>query len=239
MSKTFLITGANRGIGLEMTRQAAMNGDQVIACARNIKEVSNLVTLKKENEAITLISLDVTAENSLKQIAADIKCKIDILVCNAGVLNGYGGLEDDAHHRQAIEAVLMTNIAGVFFTARSFLPHLLEKKDKSERQSGTYGKIAVISSIMGSQERAGSNAPIYRASKAAATNLARCLAIELAPRGIAVGAYHPGWVRTDMGGPEANVSPQESAAGLLSRFDQLNIKNTGIYESYSGVKLPF
>ena len=239
MSKTFLITGANRGIGLEMTRQAAMNGDRVIACARNIKEASDLVALKKQNEAITLISLDVTAENSMKQIAADIKCKIDILVCNAGVLNGYGGLEDGAHHGQAIGEVLMTNIAGVFFTARSFLPHLVKKNSKSEKQSGTYGKIAVISSIMGSQKRAGSNAPIYRASKAAATNLARSLAIELAPRNIAVGAYHPGWVRTDMGGPSANVSPQESAAGLLTRFDKLSITSTGIYESYRGEKLPF
>ncbi len=239
MSKTFLITGANRGIGLEMTRQAAMNGDQVIACARNIKEATDLVTLNKENEAITLISLDVTDENSMKQIAAEIQCKIDILVCNAGVLNGYGGLEDDAHHSQAIHAVLMTNIAGIFFTARSFLPHLVKKNSKSEEQSGAYGKIAIISSIMGSQKRAGSNAPIYRASKAAATNLARSLAIELAPRSIAVGAYHPGWVRTDMGGPSADVSPQESAAGLLARFDKLNIASTGIYESYSGEKLPF
>ena len=104
MSKTLLITGANRGIGLEITRQAAMNGDQVIACARNLKEASDLVTLNKENEAVTLINLDVTAENSVKQIAAGIKCKIDILVCNAGVLNGYGGLADDAHHYRAIEA---------------------------------------------------------------------------------------------------------------------------------------
>lgn len=239
MSKTLLITGANRGIGLEMTRQAAMNGDKVLACVRNIKKASNLIALANENKTIKVINLDVTYEKNMKQIATDIKCKIDILVCNAGVLNGYGGLEDDAHHSQAIEAVLMTNIAGVFFTARSFLPHLIEKNDKSDGQSGTYGKIAVISSIMGSQERAGSSAPVYRASKAAATNLARCLAIELAPRGIAVGAYHPGWVRTDMGGPSAHVSPQESAAGLLSRFDQLNIINTGIYESYSGEKLPF
>ena len=239
MSKTLLITGANRGIGLELTRQAALNGDQVIACARNIKEASELVTLNKENEAITLISLDVTAENSMRQVAADIKCKIDILVCNAGVLNGYGGLEDNAHHSQAIGAVLMTNIAGVSFTARSFLPHLVKKNSRNEKQCGTHGKIAVISSIMGSQERAGSNAPIYRASKAAATNLARSLAIELAPRGIAVGAYHPGWVRTDMGGPSADVSPQESPAGLLTRFDKLNVTNTGIYESFSGEKLPF
>ncbi len=239
MSKTLLITGANRGIGFAMVRQAAMSGDQVIACARNIREASCLIALAKDHKEIKIISLDVTAEKSVKQIATNIKCKIDILVCNAGVLNGYGGLEDEAHHSQAIETVLMTNIAGVFFTARAFLPHLVKKNSKSGEQSGTNGKIAVISSVMGSQERAGSNAPIYRASKAAATNLARSLAIELAPRGIAVGAYHPGWVRTDMGGPEASVSPEDSAAGLLSRFDRLNIKNTGIYESYSGEKLPF
>ena len=239
MSKTLLITGANRGIGLEMTRQAATNGDQVIACARNIKKASDLVDLARENKAITIIYLDVTDENGMKQIATELKCKIDILICNAGVFDGCGGLEDEAHHSEAIEAVLMTNIAGVFFTARSFLPHLVEKNRKNVGQPGIHGKIAVISSIMGSQEHAGNNAPIYRASKAAATNLARCLAIELAPRGIAVGAYHPGWVRTDMGGPEASVSPQDSAAGLLSRFDRLNIENTGIYESYSGEKLPF
>ena len=133
----------------------------------------------------------------------------------------------------------MTNIAGVFFTARSFLPHLSENNDKSVKKSCTCGKIAVISSIMGSQERAGSNGPIYRASKAAATNLSRSLAIELAPRGIAVGAYHPGWVRTDMGGPSADVSAQESAKGLLARFNELTLAKTGIYESYSGEKLPF
>ena len=239
MSKTLLITGANRGIGLEMTRQAAINGHQIIACARNIKEASELKTLTKENKAIKLISLDVTAENSMKQIAAEIKCKIDILVCNAGVLNSYGGLEDRAHNSQTIEAVLMTNIAGVFFTARSFLPNLLLKRKETDQQSSTCGKIAIISSIMGSQERAGSNAPIYRASKAAATNLARSLAIELAPSGIAVGAYHPGWVQTDMGGSSANISPRESATGLLARFDKLDLTNTGIYESYSGEKLPF
>ncbi len=239
MSKTLLITGANRGIGFEITKQAAMNGNQVLACARDIRKASDLVALANDQSAITLISLDVTAENSMKRIAAGVKRKIDILVCNAGTLNGYGGLEDEAHNCRAIETVLMTNIAGVFFTARSFLPNLLMNRKESDQQTSTCGKIAVISSVMGSQERAGSNAPIYRASKAAATNLARSLATELAPRGIAVGAYHPGWVRTDMGGPSAVVSPQESAAGLLARFDKLDLTNTGVYESYKGEKLPF
>ena len=117
MSKTLLITGANRGIGFEMTKQAAARGDQVIACARNVMAAPDLVTLAHDNSTISLLGLDVTAEADMKQIAADMNRKIDILVCNAGVLNAYGGLEDPEHHSRAIESVLMTNIAGVF------LPH--------------------------------------------------------------------------------------------------------------------
>ena len=93
------------------------------------------------------------------------------------------GCKRKIHDTSSIASVLMTNIAGVFFTARSFFTHVLD---------GTPGKIAIISSKMGSQELADSNAPIYRASKAAATNLARSMAVELAPQGVAVGAYHPG-----------------------------------------------
>ena len=230
MGKTLLITGANRGIGLEMTRQATASGDTVIACTRNALESPDLVALAKQHDTITVLGLDVTAETDMKQIAAGMRRSIDILVCNAGVLNSYGGLQDPAHNTAAIGNVLMTNIAGVFLTARSFLPHLLD---------GTPGKIAVISSIMGSQELAGSNAPIYRASKAAATNLARSMAVELAPQAVAVGAFHPGWVRTDMGGPQASVSPSDSAAGLLQRFDALTLDKTGIFEDFQGNSLPF
>jgi NAD(P)-dependent dehydrogenase (short-subunit alcohol dehydrogenase family) len=230
MSKTLLITGANRGIGLEMTRQATARGDTVIACTRNALESPDLVALAKQHDTITVLGLDVTAETDMKQIAAGMRRSIDILVCNAGVLNSYGGLQDPAHNTAAIENVLMTNIAGVFLTARSFLPHLLDR---------TPGKIAVISSIMGSQELASSNAPIYRASKAAATNLARSMAVELTPQAVAVGAFHPGWVRTDMGGPQASVSPSDSAAGLLQRFDALTLDKTGIFEDFQGNSLPF
>jgi len=132
----------------------------------------------------------------------------------------------------------MTNVAGVFFTVRSFLPHL--KKDNENTFDGTIkGKIAIISSQMGSQKTATERAPIYRASKAAATNLARCFAVELASDKIAVGAYHPGWVRTDMGGPTADVSASESAKGLLARVDLLSLKTSGVVESYSGKPIPF
>lgn len=230
MAKTFLITGANRGIGFEMTRQATLQGNRVFACTRNTTESSDLVALANQHDGITVLSLDVCAEKDMKHIADGIKRPIDILVCNAGVLNSYGGVQDPDHDTASIANVLMTNIAGVFFSARSFLPHILE---------GTTGKIAIISSKMGSQELAGSNAPIYRASKAAANNLARSLAAELAPLGVAVGAFHPGWVRTDMGGAQANISPKDSALGLLNRFNSLSLATTGIYEDFQGNRLPF
>ena len=92
---------------------------------------------------------------------------------------------------------------------------------------------------MGSNARAGGNAYPYRASKAGATNVASNLATELKPRGIAVGSYHPGWVRTDMGGDGADLSAEESARGLLDRFEVLSLETTGVFETYTGAAMPF
>ena len=131
----------------------------------------------------------------------------------------------------------MTNIAGVFFTARHFLANL--KDGAADRDAGIIPRIAVMSSQMGSSERAGTSAPIYRATKAAATNLARSMALELAEDGLAVGAYHPGWVQTDMGGANATITAGSSAAGLLQRFDALSMATSGVFETYEGETLPF
>ena len=92
---------------------------------------------------------------------------------------------------------------------------------------------------MGSTARAKGSAYIYRASKAAATNLAICLSKELGEEGIAVAAYHPGWVRTEMGGAGADISVEESAAGLIARFDELDMKGTGAFRFFSGEPIPF
>ena len=230
-----MITGANRGIGFEMTRQAAERGDDVIACCRAPLEASVLTALAKTHSNVTVLGLDVRMERDVKAVAKGMTRPLDLLVCNAGVLIGRGGLTDPAQDSNAVEDALMTNVGGVFFTARHFLAHIKAGADSRDEE----GKICIISSQMGSSERSGSSAIMYRASKAAATNLARSMAVELAASHIAVGAYHPGWVQTDMGGSEAAVTPPDSAAGLLRQFDALSMDSTGIFENYRGERLPF
>ncbi len=226
MAQTTVIVGASRGIGLEMARQAAARGDRVVATVR--REVDKTAPLEAGAE-LALVA-DVTEPDSLKAAAAMVEGPVDLLVINAGVLNGRGGIEDPAHGKWEWRTVLMTNVAGPFFAAREFLPCI---------ERGEAGKIAILSSIMGSNAKARGSALPYCASKAGATNLASNLAIELAGRGISVGAYHPGWVRTDMGGGGAEISVEESASGLLSRFDALGPETTGVVEDYNGAPVPF
>ena len=237
MAQRILITGANRGIGLEMTTQALARGDTVIAACRTPENATALDDLAATHgEALTIIRMEAREEASV-QAAAAIAGPIDLLVANAGTMNARGGLTDAGHTQDNIADSLMTNIAGVFFTARHFLANL--KDGAADRDAGIIPRIAVMSSQMGSSERAGTSAPIYRATKAAATNLARSMALELAEDGIAVGAYHPGWVQTDMGGAGATITAGPSAAGLLQRFDALSMATSGVFETYEGEPLPF
>lgn len=221
------ITGGNRGVGLAMVRLAAERGDEVVACVRAPEKADALNAVKGN---VRVVPLDVTDPASCAAAAKATGGTLDLLVCNAGALIGRGGLSDPAYTREAWETQLMVNVAGPFFTVRAFAPLL--------RRPG--GKVAVISSRMGSNvESTNGGSYAYRASKAGATNLAGNLARELAPEGIAVGAWHPGWVRTDMGGDGADISAEESAAGLLARFDALSMETTGIYEDYAGKRIAF
>ena len=216
---TVLITGANRGVGAAMARQMASRGDHVIGCARG-----------GEAPGAEAWTLDVTDPASLAAMGERLDGReLDLLVCNAGKLIGRGGVDDESYDAAAFAEVLAVNVTGVFLTVKAALPALRRAR----------GKIAVISSQMGSTARAKGNAYLYRASKAAATNLAVALSRELDSDGIAVGAYHPGWVRTDMGGQGADISADESAAGLIQRFDALTPATTGCFEFYSGEPIPF
>lgn len=228
---TVLITGANRGIGLALAERYVARGDRVIATVRNPATAASLNTLAQHGPgSVDVVTCDVSSEAAMGQIqAAAAHGPLDLLINNAGQLNTFGGLDDPAHTHAAWRDVLMANVAGPFFVTRACLPALMAAP----------GKVAIITSIMGSTARAPGGAPAYRASKAAATNLARNLAAELSGSQIAVGAYHPGWVRTDMGGDRADLSIDESADGLVTRFDALSMATTGVVEDYRGAALAY
>ncbi len=231
MPKTTLITGANRGIGLAMARLATERGDLVLAAARRPGAALALADLARRNRTVSVLNLDVTDPEEMAAAAASIEdAAIDLLICNAGQYLARGGLDDPEYTYDAWHTMMMTKVAGIFFTVRALLTRLAQAAEP---------KIAIVSSIMASSGQAPGGSYIYRASKAAATNLARNLAVDLKQQGIAVGAYHPGWVRTDMGGPSAAIDVEESAKGLMQRFDALTLATTGVFEDYRGEAIPF
>lgn len=224
MAQKILIVGASRGIGLELTRQAVARGDDVVATVRSDAGAAVL-----SEHGVQVFRADVVDEASLAAAAAAVDGPLDLLVCNAGIYRGRGDMHADDMGADAWADVLMTNVAGPFLVAKAFLP----------KMASPGGRIAILSSVMGSTAGVAGNAYIYRASKAGATNVAANLAVELAPKGISVGAYHPGWVQTDMGGASAAVTVQDSAAGLLARFGALGPQTTGVFEDYQGTPIPF
>ena len=223
MAKRIFVAGASRGIGLEMVRQAAARGDRVTGTARGEDGAGRI----REAGGEALI-LDVTDPDALAAAAAQSAEPIDLLVCCAGVLRGRGGIEADDLGPDAWADVLMTNVAGPFLTVRAFLPRVEAAK----------GKIAIVSSVMGSSGRAYGGSYAYCASKAGATNLARNLAKELDGR-VAVGAYHPGWVQTDMGGAGAPLAPEASVSGLRKLIAGLKAADSGKFFSHDGSTIPW
>ncbi len=202
-----LITGTSRGIGAELARQYQALGYRVTGTTRQ--------------------DMNVTDERSVKSFADNLSGEpIDLLVCNAGVyLDKEEGYRNGYPVKQWTDS-FATNVMGVFLTVQAFLPNV-EAAD---------GKIAIISSQMGSSTKAKGNALVYRASKAAVANLGFNLATALDP--VPVGVYHPGWVSTDMGGPNATVTPEDSASGLMKRFEYLSHENTGRFETWDGNLIP-
>ncbi|MCC1494887.1 SDR family oxidoreductase [Cognatishimia sp. F0-27] len=205
-----LITGANRGIGRAIAEHMAARGDAVLRTAR---------------AADGHMALDVTDPASIETLAARIAdAPLDLLVCNAGVFLEKGRSRED-YAPELWAETFAVNVTGVFLCVEALLPVLRQAKTP---------KIAIISSQMASSTHAPGGSYIYRASKAAALNLGRNMASDFKPLGIAVGIYHPGWVRTDMGGAQADISEDEAARGLIARFDALSLETTGCFETWDG-----
>ncbi|MGY6410475.1 MAG: SDR family NAD(P)-dependent oxidoreductase [Alkalilacustris sp.] len=217
---TTLITGASRGIGLGLLRAAAAAGEPVIGTHRGPVQAV---------EGAEWLPLDLGDPASPAALAGRLRHRpVGLLVCNAGIYPDRGrGMDLPAAMWAETFAV---NVTGVFLTIQALLPNL---------RAATAPRIAIIASQMGSSERARGGSYIYRASKAAAINLGRNLAVDLAPQGVAVGIYHPGWVRTDMGGSGADIDIGDSVAGLRARFAELGPDSTGCFLCHDGTPHPF
>lgn len=204
MSETILITGANRGLGFEFTRQYAKEGNKVIACCRHLDEAKELEALQEKFSNIDIHELDITSEKAIKVLQKEITQPIDLLINNAGYLESENHLGQIS--TESMMKNFMINAMGAFKVTEAFIDQL----SKSKR------KLAVaISSSMGSiSENTSGGYYSYRASKAALNMLMKSLGIDLMPYGIRVLLLHPGWVKTRMGGDEAQHEPSTSVAGM-------------------------
>jgi len=226
--KTVMITGANRGIGLALARQFAAGGASVLACCRRPQSAEALQDLAAGSEGrVTIHKVDVTRPEDiagLKQSIGDMP--IDILFNNAGIS---GGKEWEVDY-DLWEAAFRVNTIGPYRMSTTFRANLAAGSDK---------KLATISSQLGSIADNTGGRTAYRSSKAAVNQVMKGLAHEYQSDGITVILFHPGWVRTDMGGPQAPVSPQDSARGLISVLERVGLKDSGKFIDYQGRQLPW
>jgi len=230
--KTVLITGANRGLGLEFCQQYAQADWQVIATCRQAEQASALNSLASQFANIQIHALDISEHTQIDGLAKNLnKTNIDLIISNAGI---YG---DDSRHRfgqldyAAWQQTFTVNVMASMKIAEAFMPAL----ERSEQ-----GLFVAISSLMGSLADNNSGGSIlYRSSKAALNAAMKSLAIDIKPQGVGVLIFHPGWVRTDMGGPNGLIDVAESITGMrqvIERFDQ---SQSGNFIKYDGSKMPW
>lgn len=224
-SMTVLVTGANRGIGLELVRQLKAEGHEVIGTARNPQTATEL-----KATGARVVKLDVIDSESVQAMAAELKDqKIDLLINNAGMLGHSAQSFADTDFDELI-ATFDVNSLGPMRVTQALLPNILAGKGKT---------IVQISSTMGSIANNGGGYYGYRASKSALNMLNKSLALELADMGITSVVLHPGWVQTRLGGAGAAITPKESVSGMLVVIADLSPEDTGRFLDYKGEELPW
>ncbi len=226
---TLLITGANRGIGLELTKRYAADGWTVIATCRDPQSATALRAIA----GVTVEALEVTDYAAVDRLAAKYQgTAIDLLLNNAGIYGHRDGALTVSDFDTYLQ-VLQVNSVAPMKLALAFLPHLKAAQNRSPGGA----KIATISSRMGSIQHGSGGAYAYRASKAAINAGMHNLALDLKSAGITVITLHPGWVRTDMGGQGADIDVTTSGAGLKQVIDGVTLKDTGKFFNYDGSEI--
>lgn len=229
--KTTLITGANRGIGLEFSRQYAVDGWRVFACARHPEKSDALNTLAAEfPQQITVHKLEVGDHAQIEKLARSLANEsIDLLLNNAGIYTSCH--KDDNIDQEAWMHAFLVNTIAPLKMAQAFAPQIAR---------GSQKKIITISSKMGSiADNSGGGSYIYRSSKAAVNMVVKSLAIDLKSAGVTAVVLHPGWVKTDMGGLNALISTEQSVSGMRHVISQLTRADSGKFIAYDGQTIPW
>lgn len=226
-----LVTGANRGLGLEMTRQLLARGDRVVAACRHPGKALPLTRLAGEHPGrLHVLPLDLADARSIGELAREVGAldlDIDLLVNNAGILHEherFGSIES-----KALRESFAVNAEG---------PFLLTQALQADLADGA--KVVNMTSTLGSLSRTDSlYSPSYAIGKAALNMATRLLSVALGERGIVVVALCPGWVKTDMGGAGAPLQPEASVASMLRVIDHLKPSDNGRFLAHTGESIPW
>ncbi len=232
MKKSILVTGANRGIGLEVVRYYAHQGWHVFASCRAPENAHALNKMVQQfNDQIHVIPLDVTRQKHITRLAATLANQpIDILFNNAGVYGPNDAIFGNTQPEAWLETFRVNTIAPL-----KIIEALIDNVRKSQDKT-----IVTITSKMASIEDNGSGGNyIYRSSKAALNAVLKSTAIDLAPKGIKVLIIHPGWVKTEMGGPHAEISTEQSVRGISRVIHRATIEDSGTFFEYDGSLVPW
>ncbi len=230
----YLITGANRGLGLEFVRQLLARGDNVIACCREPARATELASLAASSQGkVAVRALDVADAAAIAAFPAQLQAdgaKIDVLINNAGIAAGhedFGKFDEETMTR-----VLRVNAIAPMLVTQALAPLL-----RPDRKP----KVVCITSSLGSITQASdlSFGLSYGMSKAALNMGVKKLSAEMSGRGIAILTLHPGWVQTDMGGGAAPLKPEESIRGMLAVIDKAGVADNGRFLDYTGKELPW
>jgi NAD(P)-dependent dehydrogenase (short-subunit alcohol dehydrogenase family) len=223
-----VITGANRGIGLALVRRYMEAGDTVLALCRSVDKADKLAAVAATSGGrVRLGAIDISDQASVDKAAKLAHDPVDILINNAGILGGTDQTLGNINVDEWLNAFKVMAI-GPFRVTRAFIPNLARAK----------GKVLFVSSQAGASTWPYGGYYGYASAKAAGNRIAQVLAIDLRDKGISVASVHPGYVRTDMGGPGADIGPDDSAAGIYQVVANLNLQSSGGFFKWNGEKHP-
>jgi len=219
-----LIAGATRGIGLELVKQYIADGHEVVACARDTRSAKLLDDVAGGSDKVTIEQLDIADPASIEAAGKKIQGAIDEVIIVAGAVGGAKQSIDDVDIDEWHSA-LNVNTIGPLLTARAFKPHLV--------QSGN-GKLMILTSQLAASTWPFGGMYIYSTTKAAVSKVGQILALDWKKDPVTVSLMHPGYVQTDMGGPNAEITAEESASGIRKVLAGMTKEDSGKFYKWNG-----